>query len=398
MKIVQINATYNKGSTGKIVAGISDVMNSFKIENYVFHSSGENRQPYIIQYSNKSNIKLAAFKSRVFGNWGFNTGTATKVLIGMLSDIKPEVVHLHNIHGHNCDLKRLFAYFKKSKTKVVWTFHDCWAFTGYCTYFDMCKCEKWQIGCSNCVQKRQYSWFFDRSTWLFDEKKKLFSDLDLTVVTPSIWLADLVKQSFLKNCTVEVINNGIDLNVFKPKKSKIRQKYALKDKKIILGVALEWENRKGLDVFIKLSKRLSADYKIILVGTSNDVDKLLPDNIISIHRTQNQNELAELYTAADLFVNPTREDNYPTVNIEALACGTPVVTFKTGGSPEMLDESCGSVVECDDIDALEKEIIRICTEKPFTETDCLNKAKEFDKNQRFKEYIELYERIVTAGA
>jgi glycosyltransferase involved in cell wall biosynthesis len=203
----------------------------------------------------------------------------------------------------------------------------------------------------------------------------------------------LVGESFLKNFPIEVINNGIDLTVFAPKKSNFRETYKLGDKKIVLGVAMLWSLAKGIDVFVRLAKSLPEDYKIVLIGTNEDVDKMLPENIISIHRTQNQQELAEIYTAADVFVNPTREDTYPTVNMEALACGTPVLTFRTGGSPEMLDETCGSVVECDDIGALEKEIIRICTEKPYTAEACLQKAKEFDKNERFKEYVELYERV-----
>jgi glycosyltransferase involved in cell wall biosynthesis len=287
----------------------------------------------------------------------------------------------------------LFTYFKKRKTKLIWTFHDCWTFTGYCTYFDIVKCNKWEKKCEKCVQKSSYSWFFDRSKKLFEKKKVLFEGLDLTIVTPSKWLANMVGQSFLRDYPVNILYNGINLDVFKPFESDFRKKRNLENKNILLGVAFDWGKRKGLDVFIELAKRLSDDYKIILVGTDDKVDKLLPDNIISIHRTQNQHELAEIYSAADVFVNPTREENYPTVNMEALACGTPVLTFRTGGSPEMLDETCGSVVDCDDIDALEKEIIRICTEKPYSKEACINKAKEFDQNERFKEYLNLYQMI-----
>ena len=214
----------------------------------------------------------------------------------------------------------------------------------------------------------------------------------MTIATPSQWLADLVKKSFLKDYPVKVINNGIDLSVFKPTESDFRQKNGIGDKYMLLGVADGWGARKGLDVFVELSKRLNpAKYQILLVGTNDSVDKQLPDNIISVHRTQNQKELVEIYTAADLFVNPTREENYPTVNMESIACGTPVLTFRTGGSPEILDETCGSAVVCDDIDALELEITRIAEEKPFTMENCLIRAKQFDKNERFKEYIGLYQ-------
>ena len=215
----------------------------------------------------------------------------------------------------------------------------------------------------------------------------------MTLVTPSEWLAGLVKQSFLKDYSVQVINNGIDLSVFKPTESNFREKYNCEGKKVLLGVAFDWGERKGLDVFIHLAKWLDDSYQIVLVGTDDNTDEMLPDNMISIHKTQNQRELAEIYTAADLFVNPTREDNFPTVNIEALACGTPVLTFRTGGSPEMLDETCGAVVECDDVAAMEREIIRLTNEQSLCEKNCLTRAKSFDGSKCFEKYIELYDMI-----
>mgnify|MGYP003298833438 CR=1 FL=1 len=393
MKIVQINATCGIGSTGKICVGISEVLAEKNIENYILYSSKSNGYKYGIKCSDDNYIKMQALKSRILGNYGFNSKKATRRIIDELERIKPDIVHLHNIHGHDCNLEMLFTYFKRKKTKLIWTFHDCWAFTGYCTYFDTVECNKWQTQCVQCVKIREHSWILDKSSKLFEKKKHLLEGLDLTVVTPSRWLAELVKQSFLRDYPVDVINNGIDISAFRCIESDFRKKYALENKKIILGVALDWELRKGLDVFIELSQRLSDDYRIVLVGTNDNTDKQLSKEIISIHRTHNQQELAEIYSSADVFVNPTREENYPTVNMESLACGTPVLTFRTGGSPEMLDETCGFVVDCDDVDVLEKEIIRICTQKPYTKEACINKAKEFDKNERFKEYLALYERI-----
>lgn len=396
MKVVQINATCGVGSTGKICVEISKLMTAAGIENYILYSSISNGYALGTSCSDPRYTKKQALKSRIFGNYGFNSQKATRKMIRKLERIRPDVVHLHNIHGHDCDLNLLFSYFKKNNTKLIWTFHDCWAFTGYCPHFTMKKCNKWQTGCYDCIQKREYSWFFDKSKLLFKKKKKLFEECDLTIVTPSRWLAELVKQSFLKQHPIKVINNGIDLNIFKPTPSDFRERYAIVNKKIILGVSFGWDERKGLDVFIDLSKRLSADYQIVLVGTDPKTDMNLPDNIVSIHRTQNQRELAEIYTAADVFVTPTREENYPTVNMEAIACGTPVITFRTGGSPEMLDETCGAVVDCDDVNALEIEIVRTCTDTPYTKGDCIKKAEVFDKSQSFKEYIALYERIISA--
>lgn len=389
MRIAQINATCGAGSTGKICISVSELLSENGVENYIFYSSGSSDYPLGIKYANEIAIKMQTLVSRIFGNYGFEAKIATKKLINKLEKINPDVIHIHNIHSHNCNLEILFKYIKKKNIKVYWTFHDCWTFTGYCTHFDMIGCEKWKTECNNCVQYRYFSWFFDRSKYLFNKKKQLVLGINLTIITPSEWMAGLVKQSFLKDYPIKVINNGIDLNIFKPTKSNFREKYNLKDKYIILGVAFGWGKRKGLDIFIELSKRLDNSYQIVLVGTDDNVDKELPQKIISIHRTQNQNELAEIYTAADLFVNPTREENYPTVNMEAIACGTPVVTFNTGGSPEMLDSTCGTVVKKNDIDGIYNEIKRICETHPYSKDDCLKRAESFDKNLRFTEYLNL---------
>ena len=225
---------------------------------------------------------------------------------------------------------------------------------------------------------------------MWNLKKEWFTGVnDLTVVTPSKWLADLAKESYLKDYPVKVINNGIDLSVFKPIESDFRAKHGLDGKFIILGVASIWEKRKGIDVFIELEKRLDDRFKIVLVGTDDQVDKTLSDNIISIHRTSNQTELAALYSVADLYFNPTREDNYPTVNMEAIACGTPVMTFPTGGSPEMVNSKTGLVVE-DDIDEVEKAIISIYEQRPYRSEDLAESARNFDSGLKYDEYLRLF--------
>lgn len=393
MKIVQINSVFGKGSTGKICLGIAELLKKEGIDNCVLHSSGSSESPLGIKYMSNRNLKLIALKSRVCGNFGFNSVKETVKLISKLDEISPEIVHLHNIHSHNCHFSMLLSYLKERHIKTIWTFHDCWCFTGYCTYFDAVRCDKWKTICNTCPQKKTFSFFFDKSSKLQNQKKEAFNELDLTIVTPSRWLANIVRESFLKDKTVYVINNGIDLNVFKPTKDSRISIKKTNDEKMILGVADFWGYRKGLDVFVELSKRLPEKYKIVLVGTDEKVDKCLPKNIISIHRTNNQKELACIYSLADVFVNPTREDNYPTVNMESLACGTPIITFNSGGSSECIDETCGSVVECDDIDELEKEIIRICEKEPYSREDCVKRAKFFDQNERFLEYVELYKKM-----
>lgn len=390
-KIVQINTTCGVGSTGKIAVSISELLTDRGIENNILFSTATNGYGLGIACGKPGYTKIQALKSRILGNYGFNSHAETKRIIAELERLSPSVVLLHNLHGHDCNLEMLFSYFRQKQTKLVWVFHDCWTFTGYCTHFTYAKCDRWKNACHHCTQRKQFSWFFDRSATLYQRKKALFSELDLTIVTPSQWLADLVMQSFLKEYPVKVIHNGIDLSVFRPTPSDFREKYHIPEEKfVLLGVAFGWGKRKGLDVFVELTRRLDPEkYQIVLVGTDDAVDKTLPKNILSIHRTQNQQELAEVYTAADLFVNPTREDNYPTVNMEAIACGTPVVTFDTGGSPESVDEGTGVVVECDDVDAMEQEIIRISHTSPFDTDTCVSKAKSFDGAARFEEYLNL---------
>ena len=390
MKIVQINTTCGAGSTGKIAVAISQLLTQNNVDNYVLYSHGQSEYPLGIKYAKDAECKLQALRSRITGEYGFGAQEITKKLIAELEKLQPEIVHLHNIHTHDCNLEMLFSYFKEKQTKLFWTFHDCWAFTGYCPYYDLVECNKWQTECGDCPQKKLYTWFKDKSAELFARKKALFTGLDLTIVTPSKWLADEVKKSFLKDYPVRVINNGIALDVFRPTQSDFREKQGLEGKKVLLGVAFEWEKRKGLDVFLSLAERLPDEYRIVLVGTNDSIDKQLPKNILSIHKTQNQTQLAEIYTAADVFVNATREENFPTVNIEALACGTPVLTFATGGSGEIPDENSGKVVAKNDVAALYEEIVRICTEKPYSVGACTRRAQDFEQNARFEEYLGLY--------
>lgn len=395
MKIVQINATCGIGSTGKICAAIGALLSQSGIDNRIFYTSGVQEHPKGVRYADDLYIKTQALRSRLLGNYGLNSHRATAKLISRLTEFAPDLVVLHNLHAHNCDLEMLFGYLKKEKKKIVWVFHDCWAFTGYCSHYDMIGCDRWKKeGCHGCPQKKYFSWFFDRSRMLFEKKKQLFLGLDLTIVTPSMWLAEQVGQSFLQEYPVKVINNGINLDVFKPTESDFRARYAIEDKYMILGVAFDWGERKGLDVFIELAKRLDERYQIVLVGTNGQVDKKLPPSIISIHRTNDQTELAMLYTAADVFVNPTREETFPTTHMEALACGTPVLAFDTGGCAEMLDETCGCVVTKNDVNALIKAIEHCCEARPYSDEGCTMRAAKYKDSDHFKKYMSLFDKTL----
>lgn len=391
MKIVQINSTCGSGSTGKICVAVSELLTARDIENYILYTNGNSSYPKGKKYMSVLEVKWQALKSRIFGNYGFQSKKATWRLIAELESISPSIVHLHNLHSHNVHLGELFTYLIEKKIKVYWTFHDCWAFTAYCPHYDMIGCIQWRTGgCEKCPQKRHFSWFFDYSRVLFEEKKRLITGLDLTIITPSQWLADQVKQSFLCNTTVKIIRNGIDLSVFCPRESDFRKKYGLKDCFIVLGVAFGWGKRKGLDVFIELAEKLDERFKIVLVGFSEKVDKQLPAKILPISQTSNQVELAEIYSAANVFVNPTREENFPTTHLEALACGTPVIAFDTGGCAEMLEATCGCVVKKDDVSSLLEKIILACETKKYTREACISRAAQFNEKDRFLEYISLY--------
>lgn len=334
---------------------------------------------------------------RYTGFIGCGAYFSTKRFLHRLKKIRPQILHLHNLHNSYINLPLLFRYIKKNKIHVVWTLHDCWSFTGQCPHFTFVKCDHWREGCGDCVQYKNYpEAAYDNTKKMFKLKKKWFTGVEnMTVVTPSDWLANLARESFLNVYPIKVINNGIDLDVFKPTESDFREKNNIsKEKFCILGVASGWGVKKGLDVFEALYEKLDANrFQIVLVGVGEEIRRTLPSGIITVLRTNNQKELAQIYTSADLFVNPTREDTYPTVNMESIACGTPVLTFDTGGSPEIVNDQSGVVVPCDDIDGMYNEIIKISKDKKISVEDCLQRAKDFDKKIKFKEYVELFDSI-----
>lgn len=317
----------------------------------------------------------------------------TKCLIKKIKRFNPDIIHLHNLHSEYINIPMLFDYIKKSHIRTVMTLHDCWAMTGGCAHFALQKCDKWKTGCFDCRIYRDYpdSWK-DNTRKMYSLKKKWFTGVGkLDIITPSYWLGNVVRDSYLGSYPIHVIHTGINLDVFKPTESDFRKRYGIEDKKIVLGVAFGWGYKKGLDVFQKLAEDLPRGYQIVLVGTDDNVDNQLPSNVISIHRTENQQELSKIYTVADVFVNPTREEVLGLVNIEALACGTPVITFRAGGSPECVDKSCGIVVEIDGVDGMRDSIITICKDRPFSSESCQAFAKHFDQKYVFDQYVDIYE-------
>lgn len=370
-------------------------------ESYIaFGRDEQPSQSQKIRIGNDWTIRWHGLQTRLFDRHGLESRGPTKRLIKAIDKIKPDVVQLHNLHGSYINYPLLFAYFKATEMPVVWTFHDCWPITGHCVYFDYVGCEKWKTHCYACPQKHTHpsSYLFDRSRRNYTLKKSLFTSLpNLTIVPVSSWLSGLIGSSYLQQVSKQLIHNGIDTSRFQPKETtSFRKQHGLDDKFLILGVANGWTQRKGLNDFVKLSASLSNDCRIVLVGLTKKQVKGLPKTIITLLRTEHVEELADVYAACDVYVNPTYEDNFPTTNLEALACGTPVITYRTGGSPESIDEKTGFVVEKGDLTGLQEAIRCIQTKgKLVYKNACVERAiSHYSKEDRYKEYMLLYETVM----
>ncbi len=393
MKIFMINSVAGIRSTGRICTDLAELLHQRGHTCRIAY--GREQAPYFCKdYTVRVATKLGAYArfatGLVLDDQGKGARRATARLIREIKDYAPDIIHLHNIHGYYLNIKMLFDFLAKADIPVVWTLHDCWSFTGHCAYFDFVGCDKWKEGaCGHCPAKTAYppSLVFDRSAKNFKEKKELFTSVkNMTLVTPSDWLRGMAEESFLGKYGCVTVNNGIDLSKFKPTESNVKERLGIGDKKMILGVASIWEKRKGLEDFLALSGLIDDDWRIVLVGLNKKQIATLPENIIGIERTNSIGELAELYTAADVFVNPTHEEVFGLVNIEARACGTPVVTYRTGGSVEAVDEAYCRIVEKGDVEGLHKALLSV------SKCDGIN-ADEFDKNKKYLEYISLYEGI-----
>lgn len=390
MKILQINTTVNSGSTGRIAEDIGKTLLLNNHKSYVAYGRGNQQSTSnLIKVGNVFDTYFHGLKSLLTDRHGFGSKRATIKLIKKIELISPNVIGLHNIHGYYLNIEIFFKYINKKNIPLIWTFHDCWPMSGHCAFL---QCNK----CKDCQNKYPKSIFLNQSSRNYNDKKKIFSEIkNLTIVTPSMWLKKIVEKSFF-NQSVTCINNGIDLERFKISNNykKLSGKLNLTKTKIILGVASIWDERKGFDDFIKLSALINSKFKIILIGLSKKQMKKLPSNIIGVQRTENISELVSYYNLADVFINPTSADNFPTTNLESLACGTPVVTYNTGGSPESIDSNTGIVVEEGDLKGLLLAVDKIISSKTnFSKEQCRSRAEKFyDKKDRFNDYLELYKQ------
>ena len=405
MKLLQINTSLNTSSTGKIVSQISKMVQEDGGESYIAYSGKypvNTNEVNSFRVGSKLDFYWHALITRFFDLHGFGSTQATKKLIKAIDNMKPDIIHLHNLHGYYLNVEILFNYIAENQVPVVWTLHDCWSFTGHCSHFEFVKCNKWKKSCHSCPQLSSYpaSILRDNSLKNFIKKKTIFNSVsNMTIVPVSKWLDIKLRDSFLSKYDSRVINNGIDLEVFKPTSNKtILKKLNIENKFVLLGVASVWTEKKGLFEFIKLSRILNEDYAIVLVGGPTKTQQILPKNIYFIPRIANQSHLAEIYSSSDLYLNLTFEDTFPTTNLESIACGTEVLTYKTGGSSESIHKGCGYVVNQGDIDEVKVMIEEIKNKSKASKLLLTNIANtQFDKNKNFNQYFKLYEEILNTS-
>lgn len=349
MKYLFINSVAGVGSTGRIAADKCRELMREGHECALAYGRARANCGDIptVRIGSDWDVKVHGLMNRIFDNQGFNSAAATRRFLKWVREYDPDVIWLHNIHGYYIHVGLLFDYLRFSGKKIIWTLHDCWSFTGHCAYFDYVHCDKWKTGCHDCPQKKSYpaSLLSDNSKENYETKKYHFAGIpNLTITVPSQWLADRVKQSFLGDYPVEVVYNTVNREVFKPTPSDFRQKYGLQGKILLLGVANIWEERKGLKDFAALAKLLDDRYKIVLVGLTEDQSKGLPKNILCLPRTDNIRQLVEIYSAADLYINPSVEETFGMTTLEALCCGTPAIVYQDTACEEIVAQFGGRAV------------------------------------------------------
>lgn len=397
MKVLFINMAYGAGSTGKIIADIMDMLKKNGNDVKALYGTGEqSHNADAVKVSGKLGYYFHNAASRLTDHAGLYSWAATRKMIREIKAFQPDLIHLHTLHGFYVNYEMLFRFLKEADIPVVWTLHDCWAFTGHCTHFSQAKCTQWQTECRDCKLLRRYPQCYGRGDVRrnFLRKKRAFTGVkNLTITTPSRWLANQVSRSFLRDYPRTVIPNGIDRRIFRPQSSGLRKKYRLEDKKIVLGAANVWNTRKGLPDMLTLADRLGSAYQVVLIGLTERQLPDIPANVLGLLRTANQTELAQWYSAADVFVNPTYEETFGLTTVEAQACGTPVVVYRTDGCPETVAPGNGRLVPQGDMQALEDAV------RDITNGSCRvdpQRAAQFDKDAVYQDYLELYENVLSA--
>ena len=400
-KLLQINSTANWGSTGKIAEQIGLVAMEAGWESYIAYGRSVNpSKSKLIKVGSKLGVMWHGVLSRLFDCHGLASNLATKRLVKQIKEIRPDIIHLHNIHGYYLNYKILFNYLNSTNIPVVWTLHDCWAFTGHCAHFVAADCMRWRDnGCAKCPLKGHYpKSYTDFSARNFRLKRSLFTpQSNMHIVAVSEWLEKQAKQSFLGRQHVQYVYNGVDATLFSPQDARyIADKYKLEGKTVLVGVASAWSESKGFNDYLALRERLSNNYAIIMVGLSDDIIKTLPAGIIGIKRTQSVRELAELYSVADIVLSLSCAETFGLTVAEGMACGTPAIVYNNTATPELITEQTGLVVDTGDVDGVVAAVKTIVLKgKRYYKDACRKRAEEcFDKNKCFEKYLELYNEIL----
>ena len=402
--LLQINTVINSGSTGRIAEEIGQTALAAGWRSVIAY--GRNPRPSqseTIRIGSDWSVRLHGLRSRILDDAGFGSRRATEMFIREAEKLSPDVIHLHNVHGYYLNIELLFRWLAQANVPVVWTLHDCWPFTGHCSHFDFIGCEKWKTGCFACPQKRGYpaSLLCDRSRKNWEQKRELFSSVkNLTLVPVSDWLAGVTRESFLGDKKICRIYNGVDTTVFSPKGdgTSVREKYGLGNRFVALGCASSWGLKKGVAHYKELAMRVNTDTAIVMVGVPESLAKVLPRNIIAIPRTESIDELAALYSAADVILNLSYEETFGLTTVEGFACGTPGIVFDCTASPELITPETGFVVEQGDIGGVIAAIesIRVRGKSAYAAA-CRSRALScFRKEDRWAEYLSLYEEKIKA--
>ncbi|MCI5858091.1 MAG: glycosyltransferase [Agathobacter sp.] len=404
MRVLHINICGNL-STGNIA---SDIIREVKLKGgdgilaYARNAVADDIPSILI--GSQADVYAHAVLSRITDRTGFYSKKATLKLIEEIRAWNPDIIHLHNLHGYYLHVGVLFDFLKEYHRPVVWTLHDCWAFTGHCPYFSAVECERWKSGCHDCPEKKNYpaSLLLDQSRRNYRDKQRYFLNVpDMTLVTPSKWLKGIVGESFLQGYPCEVVYNGIDQKKFYPRTGQtFREKYRLLDKRILLGVASTWSRRKGYEDFCKLAELLPDNWIIVMVGLKKEQIQMLPADIVGIERTKDVEELAQIYSESDLYFNASVEETFGLTTVEAIFCGTPAVVYNSTAVPECVqtdgEEATGYIVGRGDIAAV-ADIVRRLEDGSLPwlgRTKELDRNKEFFKEEACKKYYELYQTIM----
>ena len=397
-KLLIINVALNWGSTGRIAEQVGSLAKDNGWNVMIAHGARYQNPTQFSHYQVSSSFeeKMHWGISQFWDGQGRGSWFATKRLLKEIDAFQPDVVHMHVIHGYYINYGLIMNYFKEKNIPVVWTLHDCWAFTGHCAYFTAANCEKWKTQCGQCPIPHDFpNTYLDRSKANYNRKKQVYGDMQNLVLAPvSQWLGDLVKESFLGKHDIQVVYNGIDVDVFKPSVSNFKEKLGIEGKYLLLGVAQGFDERKGLKDFFKLSEMLPDDYQVVLLGAMEDEIAIAPTSVIALPKTESLQELVEAYSAADVLLSLSYEETFGLTPVEAMACGTPAIVYNNTAQPEHITPETGFVVENGDLDTLVTRIKTLCENGKANYSEaCRERAVNvYNKDNCYNMYITSKER------